>query len=281
MVSKTPLMLIFTDLDGSLLDHHSYSAEAALPLLRELCRMGVPVIPASSKTRAEIEHLRTELGLGGPFIAENGAAVYIPQHYFDTVPADTELRDGYRVREFAPPRRQWLGVLAALEGEFPQEFETFETVGVAGVAAMTGLPPEQAALALAREYSEPVRWLGKPERREQFVDRLHAKGATVQQGGRFMSVSGDCDKGTALAWLREVFGERHAGRELYDLAIGDSANDVAMLRAARDALLIRSPVHDFPELDRNGRTLYSEHCGPAGWSEGVARWLRDCGVGAT
>ena len=51
--------LVFTDLDGSLLDHHNYSYSDALPQLRQLERRGIPVIPASSKTRVEIERLRT------------------------------------------------------------------------------------------------------------------------------------------------------------------------------------------------------------------------------
>ena len=51
-------MLVFTDLDGSLLDHHSYSYRDALPQLHVLDRADIPVIPASSKTRAEIARLR-------------------------------------------------------------------------------------------------------------------------------------------------------------------------------------------------------------------------------
>ena len=47
---KHPL-LVFTDLDGTLLDHHSYSHAAALPGLERLRGLEVPVIPVTSKTR--------------------------------------------------------------------------------------------------------------------------------------------------------------------------------------------------------------------------------------
>ena len=57
-------LLVFTDLDGSLLDHHSYSYQAALPRLQQLEQLGVPVIPATSKTRAEIVHLRESWIIG-------------------------------------------------------------------------------------------------------------------------------------------------------------------------------------------------------------------------
>ena len=44
------MRLIFTDLDGSLLDHHSYSFAPAVPLLAELDALGIPVIPITGKT---------------------------------------------------------------------------------------------------------------------------------------------------------------------------------------------------------------------------------------
>ena len=71
--------LVFSDLDGSLLDHYSYSYEAALPQMEALERAGIPLILVSSKTRAEILILREELANRHPFIVENGAAVFIPQ----------------------------------------------------------------------------------------------------------------------------------------------------------------------------------------------------------
>ena len=46
-------MVIFTDLDGTLLDHENYSFRMALPALDLLRRRGVPVVPVSSKTAPE------------------------------------------------------------------------------------------------------------------------------------------------------------------------------------------------------------------------------------
>ena len=139
---------------------------------------------------------------------------------------------------------------------------------------MTGLSIVQSHQANAREYSEPVRWLGSVNRKCQFISSLELLGATVLAGGRFLSVSGDHDKGRALRWLRSVYQQFHPGVQIHDLAIGDSDNDCAMLEASATALWIRSPVHDFPDLDRGPEhVLYSNAYGPAGWAEGVAKWL--------
>jgi len=265
--------LVFTDLDGSLLDHSTYSYRDAVPQLHRLEHLGIPVIPASSKTRVEIEHLRAELGNNHPFIAENGAAVFIPPGYFHSQPSGTVEQDGYWVREFCAPRSQWLAVLESLLSLYPGEFEYFYRAGTAGIMQMTNLPEARAEEANRREYSEPVQWLGSAARRREFIASLGMRGASVLQGGRFLTVSGDFDKGRALAWLREVFRQQNPGSSFSDLAIGDSANDLAMLEAAQTALLVRSPVHEFPTLKRSSGVLYSVDYGPSGWAEGVAHWL--------
>lgn len=265
--------LVFTDLDGSLLDHHTYSYADALPQLAILEQLGIPVIPATSKTRREIEHLRATLDNAHPFIVENGAAVYIPVGYFDSQPVATVEREAYWVREFSAPREKWLGILQALSSEFSGEYDYFFHAGTAGIMHMTHLPEERALEANQREYSEPVKWLGDEVRKAEFISCLQSRGASVLQGGRFLGVSGDCDKGRALAWLRQVYQQSEPATACHDLAIGDSGNDCAMLEAAETALLVRSPVHEFPVLQRADGVIFSTEFGPAGWAEGVARWL--------
>ncbi len=268
------LLLVFSDLDGSLLDHHSYSFQAALPAVEALRERGIPLILCSSKTRAEIEPLRRQLGNRDPFIVENGAAVFLPAGSLQRIPPDCRPEGDGWVREFAPPRQRWLLELARLKAEYGAQFTHFEVMGVEGVVAATGLQPEAATRALQRDYSEPVLWQGDDAGREAFAAALSTAGATVLQGGRFLSVAGDCDKGAALRWLRNCYQREDPARDVHDLAIGDSANDSAMLESARHALVIRSPVHGFPPLQRQENTRYSEEFGPAGWARGVLEWLQ-------
>ena len=74
--------LIFTDLDGTLLDYFSYSFEPAARLLASLSKRRFPVIINSSKTFAEIVRIREKMNNGDPFIVENGAAIYLPKPRF-------------------------------------------------------------------------------------------------------------------------------------------------------------------------------------------------------
>ena len=73
-----PHLIVFTDLDGTLLDHHSYSWRAASPAMAKLAANGIPLIFNSSKTAAEMRHLQNAMGIRAPFIVENGAAAVIP-----------------------------------------------------------------------------------------------------------------------------------------------------------------------------------------------------------
>jgi mannosyl-3-phosphoglycerate phosphatase family protein len=268
-----PGRLVFTDLDGSLLDHHTYSFAPAAALLAELEQRGIPVIAASSKTQAEWQPLARELDNSHPFIAENGAAIYIPAGYFPHQPAGTRLLENYWLYETSRPRQHWLELLEALRPEFGSSFLCFREAGTAGIARMTGLSQAQAERANQRQYSEPLQWQGTDQDLQDFTAALQAAGATVQRGGRFLSVGGDCDKGRALRWLQARYEEQFDSGICHSLAVGDGPNDISMLQAADIALLIRSPVNDLPNIERSGYTMTSEQFGPHGWNEGVRQWL--------
>src|SRR3954470_6757978 len=75
------MLILFTDLDGTLLDSN-YHYDAAIPALKAAEQCGVPVILCSSKTRVEMESIRASMRNAHPFIVENGGAAIIPQNYF-------------------------------------------------------------------------------------------------------------------------------------------------------------------------------------------------------
>src|SRR5215211_6339369 len=95
--------VVFSDLDGTLLDHETYAFDAARPALDRVERDGIPLVLCSSKTRAEIEPLRAELRNRHPFVSENGGAVFIPAGYFPFDVDDVEPRGDYLVVKIGDP----------------------------------------------------------------------------------------------------------------------------------------------------------------------------------
>ena len=271
--NKTYSLVIVTDLDGSLLDHHTYSHTAADGMLRRLDEQHTPVILCTSKTCAEVEQLRLQLDNRHPFIVENGAAVFIPQRYFDQQPADTIVRGDYWVREFCPPRQHWIDLLQQAREKFGDLFENFASMDTARVAELTGLSLEHAARAQVRGYGEPLRWFGDSDELKCFSDWFEDRGARVLRGGRFVHVAGPSDKGRGLQWLAQRFQQHEPSVDIVTMALGDGHNDVDMLRCADLAVVIRSPVHEPPTVDGQPNVYTTSGHGPIGWVEGVEYWL--------
>jgi len=268
--SKT---IIFSDLDGTLLDHYSYQFSAASQTLKQLRQANIPVILNTSKTLAELEIIRADLTLNSPFIIENGAAAYIPINTFNTQPADTETIGNYWVKSFCLPRQYWLNLLTQHSEKFQPYYQGFSTLSAAALGQITGLDLAQAERAKQRQYGEPVRWLGDNDNKKAFVEHLVELGANVVQGGRFIHVGGYCDKGQALIWLTEQYREYFDRQTISTIALGDGENDTPMLEAADIAVQIRSPAHDFPTLYRQYNTHQSQLYGPKGWAEAIQQLL--------
>lgn len=96
---KDRRIVVFTDLDGTLLDHATYRFDAALPALRLLKARQIPLVVCSSKTASEIEALRNRLRLSHPFISENGGAIFVPRGYFQHAFAHAKETPEYAVIE--------------------------------------------------------------------------------------------------------------------------------------------------------------------------------------
>ena len=140
-------LIVFTDLDGTLLDHATYDWAPARPALKSLRERGHWLVLASSKTAAEIAPLRAELGfVHCPAIVENGAGVLAPGD------AAARFDDS--------DRRRILQALDGLPVSLRARFAGFHDWSVAEISARTGLAPDAAQRAATREHSEPGLWSG-------------------------------------------------------------------------------------------------------------------------
>ena len=135
-------VVVFTDLDGTLLDASSYSFTAAVPALRLLHEREIPLVICSSKTRTEIEHYRRLLDNHHPFITENGGGIFIPAGYFVHDPETSGMpwtRDGnYKVINLGTP---YLVLREALRDLKNEGFDVtgFGDMTAGEVAEATGL----------------------------------------------------------------------------------------------------------------------------------------------
>lgn len=267
-----PHLLIFSDLDGTLLHHDTFRWDDARPALKRLAVAGIPLIFNSSKTAAEIRAIRSELGNTDPFIVENGAAVVIPGGTF----GDPDER----VVNFGASRPEVLAVLA-LQRQAGARFRGFEDLSARALSELTGLDPDAAARAKERLGTEPLIWDGTDAEREQFEQALAAENLRLVQGGRFHHAMGVFDKADGARFLlnkyKEQYRERFGDEPVIAVALGDSPNDQHMLEAADIPVVIRGVNSDEVQLPSAKRAMRSLKPGPEGWNECVLNLLFEYG----
>ncbi|MFC3395591.1 mannosyl-3-phosphoglycerate phosphatase-related protein [Brenneria rubrifaciens] len=261
-------LMIFSDLDGSLLDHDTYSWEPARPWLDRLARGSVPVIITTSKTAAEICPLQSELGLSHlPYIAENGALIALPPTW--------RSHPDYPRKIFEADYPSICTLLRQLREQDAFKFKGFADMDSEAVASVTGLSLQNAELARRREASEPLLWLDDAEALARFRQRLAEHGLSLTQGGRFYHVMGQqVSKGLAAYWIKAQFADKN-GTTVTTIGLGDGPNDVSLLSAMDNAVLIKGKGNQLVELPGNyvGQLYRTQAMGPVGWSEGLSHFI--------
>jgi mannosyl-3-phosphoglycerate phosphatase len=263
--------LVFSDLDGTLLDHDTYSFAPARPALEALRQRGIPLILCTSKTRAETERIREALGNRHPFITENGGAIYMPAGYFPTGDPESTRDDGYFVRSFGTPYGELRRVLEEIRARVAPSLRGFGDMSAAEVAAACGFSLAEAEAAKKREFDEPFlagdRESLEAVRRAALAVRLH-----VVRGGRFHHLVGENDKGRAVRVLAGIF-ERAFGPAT-TVGLGDSLNDEPMLRSVDVPVVVRKPDGRHDPAVRVPGLVRAPGVGPEGWREAVLDILK-------
>ncbi len=265
-------LLIVSDMDGTLLNHHDYQFDAVTPVLAQLEQMQLPVILNTSKTFAELKSWVQKLNIRHPFIVENGSAIFIPNGYFPNAAFAGEIVDkqsfeGYQVVLLG---ESIVTLSAFLIHHKPQAID-FSSCSAEQAMQLTGLSPQQVAEAQDRQFSIPLSFDDK-EAQNRFAEFALQSGLGVLEGGRFLHILGKTDKGLATRRLRRLFESVH--QQSYGvIALGDSPNDEAMLAEADVAVVVSSPSSERvqPTVDHLIRTRQQA---PQGWNEGIQEALK-------
>ncbi len=261
-------LLIFTDLDGSLLDHEDYSVAGARPALARIRRLSIPLIFTTSKTRAEVEALQAELELAQPFIVENGGGLFFPPAFDELPLVAAELCGRYRLLRFGV---EYASLRRFLRKHGPRfQVRGFGDMSELEIAERTGLSPGQAARAKNREFTEPFICAGDLE---QFRRLAARQGLAITRGGRFYHLMGGAqDKGRAVQAAIRAW--RSAGRPVMAIGLGDSENDEQLLANVEIPVQIPQPDGSFAELVVSP-LIRATAPGSRGWGAAIMALLDD------
>ena len=260
------MIVIFTDLDGTLLDRDTYAWKAAQPAVRLLKERGIAWVLVTSKTRAEVEHWRRVLGNDYPFAVENGGAIFVPTGYLGGLPGATR-RNGYDVISRGIPYSEVIMRLERASRISRCRVRSFHEMTAEQVASACRIPVEQAVLAKQRYYDEPFEVIDL-ERAEELETAIAAQGMKSVRGGRFQHVSGQHDKGCAVRLLTGLF-RRRAGGHVTSIGLGDSPNDIPLLLAVDIPVVVGSAADAAEILPQVPNARVADREGPGGWSDAV------------
>ncbi|NCT41466.1 MAG: HAD-IIB family hydrolase [Alphaproteobacteria bacterium] len=248
---KRDKIVVFTDLDGSFLDHDSYDYSPALHALERLKTLNIPVIATTSKTLAEIDALNLPF-VGQARIAENGTVV------FDGYDHNAVGMDYGEIRQF----------LDSVPDAMRRHIVGFGDMHVEDVIEHTGLSEQQAVLAKDRLGSEPFLWGGDQAGFRALESRAQDAGLMIVQGGRFyhlMSACGGKDK--AIHMLITQWKDAEPDTNFITVALGDGPNDADMLASVDYGIKIpNASGHDFSISDARGKIIDAPKAGPEGWN---------------
>ena len=286
-------LVIFTDLDGTLLHPKTYSFEAALPALKLIKEKEIPLILCSSKTRAEIEVYRRRLDNSHPFISENGGGIFEPAGYFSThqkrgqttifpsplkgegqgLPSNVSIGgegEKYETIILGKHYNEIRRVFIKLREEMNVPVKGFGDMSAKEIAALIGLTLTEAKLAKEREFDEPFLFEEGERRIQEFLKTIEVAGFHWTQG-RFYHILGDNDKGKAVKILKEFY-KRDYGR-IKTIGIGDSFNDLPLLRVVNYPVLIPKEDGSYEPRVKLRNIRKANKTGPEGWNEAVVELI--------
>jgi mannosyl-3-phosphoglycerate phosphatase len=264
-------LLIFTDLDGTLLDHHSYSFKGAEKALHRLRQHSIPLILTSSKTRAELQVLEEKLGFNEPFIAENGGGIFIPAGYPMLETKALEKSGVYYLKRFGMPYSYIRTIFEMMRPKY--NIRGFGDMTVGEIMEATGLLEADAHMASQRDFSEPFRFLAETGLQE-LKKEVSEHGLRVTRGGRFYHLmAAQQDKGQAVAETTRLF-QTECPNKITTIGLGDAENDYLMLKIVDIRVLIPKPDGSYENLKLRGLRK-SPYPGSKGWEAAVMAILDD------
>ena len=272
-------LLVFTDLDATLLDSETYSWEAASQAIRALREHQASIILVSSKTRAEMEPIHLEIGLTDPFIIENGGGIVIAEKEpialelsRNLALADPMTDKGWLIYKLGASYPELVEQLDSIGMEVGCTLKGFSTMTKEEVVTLTGLGPKEASKAKKREFDEPFVATDAMEDKQKEIKTAAAhRGLTVVAGGRFWHLMGHKGKGVAVSLLIDAYRRVYA--DIHSIGLGDSPNDFPFLEVVDTPVLLDEAFTFSLTQPLAERVIVCPVGGPKGWNTSILKIL--------
>ena len=248
--------LIFTDLDGSLLDRDTFKFDEIKDYLKKLLSKGIFIIPNTSKTEKEILEFNNELGSNLPYISENGAAINGLDLLNSNLPKELILS------------RDKNNLINIFKKSVPENLQNkckwLSEMDKKKQSLIFGLEDEKLKMALDRKYTIPFVFEGNKNAKNKLFKIVKNKGLALQEGGRVINLTDKVNKAKALQVFVRFFKKNN--KEVKTIAVGDNYNDLDMLKTSDFPCLVFNDKFTLDEIPIKNLIITNKPS-PVGWAD--------------
>ena len=260
---------VFTDIDGTLLNHKNYSYGDLKKFIKKI-KNTVHIIFNTSKTFIEIKSIQKQLDLDFPFIAENGACIFFPDGYLNENVLSKKFFKYkkficYKLTKLEP--KLLLEKLHSLRNKY--NFSFLSELNDKQILRITNLRHNDLKYAKKRLFTNPIYWNDSKEKIFEFKSELNLinEDFCLLEGGRFLHISDNYNKGSALKKFLSII-VKSCSSKFTTVSLGDSENDISMLESTDYSCIVKGENKKI-SLKKKNNIYYSETKAPKGWQESM------------
>ena len=260
------MVIIFTDLDGSLLHRDTFKFDTIKDYIKSLINSGIIIIPNSSKTEKEIEKFNEELGIDLPYILENGSAIHglnlINRNFPNKIILSREKEELLKIFNTKVPEKLINKCIQVSKlGRNEQE-------------KIFGQKDDKLKDVLKRKYTLPFLFHGNNAEKNKFIKILNSNSLTLQEGGRVLNLCDNINKIKSMNRVIKIL--KKTEDKIKTIAVGDNYNDLEMLKNSDVPCLV---FNDQFKLDKIyiDNLIFSNKPSPEGWADVIKMALGKLG----
>ena len=255
-MKKKFTVVIFTDLDGSLLHRDTFQFDTIKDYIKSLVSKGVIIIPNSSKTEKEIENFIEELGVNLPYISENGSSIHglnlITSNFPDKIILSREKEELLNIFENKVPEK------------LKEKCFQISKMSKKEKENILGQKDEKLKDALNRKYTLPFLFKGDKNEKNRLLKILNLNSLTLQEGGRVSNLCDNINKVKSMNRVIKIL--KKTEDKIKTIAVGDNFNDLEMLRNCDIPCLVFNDQFKLDQININN-LIFSNKPSPEGWAD--------------
>ena len=255
-MSKKFSLIIFTDLDGSLLHRDNFKFDAIKDYIKNLIDEGIIIIPNTSKTEKEIEEFIKELGSNLPFISENGSSIHglnlINSNFPNKIVLSRDKQELIKVFDSKVPEN------LKAKCKFISKMKSKEQTNI------FGLQDNNLKNALSRKYTIPFLFEGDKKEKNRLFNVLRSSSLTMQEGGRVLNLGDNTDKVKSMNQVLKIYKKVESKTKV--IAVGDNFNDLDMLRNCDIPCLVFNDQFKQDQINIDN-LIVTNKPSPEGWAD--------------